>query len=118
MLVVTVDIPVPSLRLRDIRNGFTLPFRITPRTVLDIVAHPSWTIGTLKAGTPRFENMAPYIKEVAGGQSLAAAMAMQNTSKLDDDHMKRLRNAWPGKMVIKGVMSLATARAAVEIVLD
>ena len=81
VLVVTVDIPVPSLRLRDIRNGFTLPFRMTPRTVLDIVAHPSWAIGTLRAGTPRFENMAPYMKEAASGQSLAAAMAMQNTSK-------------------------------------
>ena len=118
VLVVTVDIPVPSLRLRDIRNGFTLPFRMTPRTVLDIVAHPSWAIGTLRAGAPRFENMAPYIKEVASGQSLAAAMAMQNTSNLDADHMRRLRDLWPGKMIIKGVMSPDTAKAAVEVGLD
>ena len=118
VLVVTVDIPVPSLRLRDIRNGFTLPFRMTPRTVLDIVAHPSWAIGTLRAGTPRFENMAPYMKEAASGQSLAAAMARQNTSNLDADHMKRLRDLWPGKMIIKGVMSPDTAKAAVEVGLD
>ena len=118
VLVVTVDIPVPSLRLRDIRNGFTLPFRMTPRTILDIAAHPGWAIGTLRAGAPRFENMVPYMKEAAGDQSLAAAMAMQNTSKLDADHLKRLRDAWPGKMAIKGVMSPATAKASVEVGLD
>jgi len=118
VLVVTVDIPVPAKRFRDIRNGFTLPFRMTPRTILDIAMHPRWAMETLAAGTPRFENMVPYMEEAAEGQSLAAAMAMQNTSKLDPDFMKKLRDAWPGKMAIKGVMSPVTAAAAVEVGLD
>ncbi len=62
--------------------------------------------------------MAPYMKEAAADQSLAAAMAMQTTSKLNCDYMKRLRDEWPGKMVIKGVLSPVTAKAAVEVGLD
>ena len=117
-LVITVDIPVPAKRFRDIRNGFTLPFQMTPKTILDIAIHPRWALGTLKAGTPRFENMVEYMEEAEKGQSLAAAMAMQNSSKLDIEYMKRLRDAWPENLIIKGVMSEATAQAAVELGLD
>ena len=62
VLIVTVDIPVPAKRFRDIRNGFTLPFRLTPRTILDFALHPKWTMETLAAGTPRFENMRRYME--------------------------------------------------------
>jgi len=109
VLVVTVDLPVPAKRLRDLRNGFSLPFRMTPKMIWELATRPAWSLVTVKAGTPRFRNMEKYMPPASDNQSLAAFMAQQITAGLDEDLFARIRDAWPGKLVIKGVMTPETA---------
>lgn len=118
VLFVTVDIPVSAKRHRDLRNGFTLPFKLRPATVLNIATKPAWALATLRAGKPRFENFAPYIDDVAEAVSLSAAQAVQISPALSEDLMKRIRDAWDGPMVIKGLLSPASAEAAKRIGAD
>jgi (S)-mandelate dehydrogenase len=104
VLVVTVDMPLPARRLRDIRNHFSLPFKITPWVALELIAHPSWSIQTLRAGLPRFVNVENY----AGGvsrQTIAAYLTSQIRGGFDWDELKKLRDRWPRRFVVKGLMT-------------
>ncbi len=118
VLVVTVDIPIPSRRLRDLRNDFTMPFKMTPKNIWDIARKPNWALATLVNGKPRFENMAPYIDDAAAGKSLNAAQALQVSPKLDKDLMRRIRADWDGPMLIKGALSAKSAETAKRIGAD
>ncbi len=118
VLVLTVDIPEPSIRLRDLRNNFTLPFKMTPRIIMDIVRKPRWAISTLINGIPRFENMVPYMQEAADKQSLNAAQVLQTSARLSEDLVKRIRDSWGGTFVIKGILSPKSAQAAMRIGAD
>ena len=112
VLVMTVDIPVPSKRLRDLRNNFMLPFKLEPRVLWDIAARPAWALATLRAGTPKFANLIPYMEPGTGARSLGAAQASQVSANVGEDVIKRMRDAWPGPFVLKGVLSARTAEAA------
>jgi isopentenyl diphosphate isomerase/L-lactate dehydrogenase-like FMN-dependent dehydrogenase len=118
VLVLTVDIPEPSIRLRDLRNNFTLPFKMTPRIIMDIVRKPRWAISTLINGIPRFENMVPYMQEATDKQSLNPAQVLQISARLSEDLIKRIRDSWDGTFVIKGILSPKSAQAAIRIGAD
>ena len=118
VLVVTIDLPVPARRLRDLRNGFSLPFRLTPRILMDFACHPGWCLATASAGAPRFLNMERYMPTGSDNKSLAAFMAEQSTAGLDAGLFSRIRDAWPGTLVVKGVLSAETARAAIDLGAD
>ena len=118
VLVMTVDIPVPSKRLRDLRNNFMLPFKFEPRVLRDIAARPAWALATLRAGTPEFANLLPYMKPGTGSRSLGVAQALQVSANAGEDVIKRMRDAWPGPFVLKGVLSARTAEAARRVGID
>lgn len=92
-LVLTVDVPEVSRRLRDLRNGFSVPFRIGPRQALDFMLHPQWTLSTLANGAPSPRNF-------DGG---AAFDRSASRAAADWNFLDRLRESWPGKLVVKGV---------------
>ncbi len=116
-MLVTVDVPTAPRRLRDIRNNFSLPFRLTPRTLYELAMHPQWSLATLKAGVPRFANMERYA-DLSGPQAVAGFMSSQVTGRFSWDDMKKLRARWKGKIVIKGLLSAADALKAREIGCD
>ncbi|MBL6864096.1 MAG: alpha-hydroxy-acid oxidizing protein [Rhodospirillales bacterium] len=118
VLVLTVDIPEPSKRLRDIRNNFTLPFKMTPKVIMDIALKPNWAISTLLNGTPRFENLVPYMNDAKDGTSLSVAQALQVSARLGEDFINRIRDAWEGHLVIKGILTKKSAEASVRIGAD
>ena len=118
VLVLTVDIPEPSKRPRDIRNNFTLPFKMTPKVIMDIALKPNWAISTLLNGTPRFENLVPYMSDAKEGTSLSVAQALQVSARLGEDFISRIRDAWDGHLVIKGILTKKSAEASVRIGAD
>jgi isopentenyl diphosphate isomerase/L-lactate dehydrogenase-like FMN-dependent dehydrogenase len=118
VLVLTVDIPEPSKRPRDIRNNFTLPFKMTPKVIMDIALKPNWAISTLLNGTPRFENLIPYMNDAKEGASLSVAQALQVSARLGEDFISRIRDAWDGHLVIKGILTKKSAEASVRIGAD
>src|SRR5690606_39998279 len=62
-LIITVDMPTGGKRERDLRNEFGLPFRFTPRNVLDFALHPGWVARLLRNGMPVLENMKGFVPD-------------------------------------------------------
>ncbi len=102
-LIVTLDVPTPGKRLRDLRNGFTLPLRLSLRMMLDVASHPRWALATLRNGAPRFANLERY-SAGSSAASLAELMASQSTARLDYAILAELREHWPGKFLVKGLL--------------
>lgn len=119
VLVLTMDLPVEAKRERDIRNGFTLPFRLTPRLVLDGLAHPAWTLGYLASGgLPALGSWRPYARAGASDIEVVQYQFAQKYPPLTWAHAEEYRRLWPGKLVIKGVLHPGDAQRAVELGAD
>lgn len=104
-LVVTVDCPVEAKRNRDLRNGFHLPLRLTPRLILDGLLHLPWTLRYLRSGgTPLVESWAPYARPGATAAEVAAYMHAQFFCTQTWDDLARYRQEWAGNLVVKGVL--------------
>lgn len=117
-LVVTLDVPAPGKRERDLRNGFSLPLRPTAGTVLDMALHPGWCWRMGRAGAPRFATLAKYAPPRSGAQSLAAFMARQITADLTWEELERLRAGWRGPMLLKGILAAEDVDRAARIGMD
>lgn len=118
VVVVTVDVPTVGQRDRDIRNGFQLPLRLTLPAIADILRHPSWLLATAAAGAPAFETLAAYSPPGARAPSIAEYAANHVTDKVDLTALTRIRDAWSGRLVIKGIMDVESAGVAVDIGAD
>lgn len=112
-LVVTVDVPLVGRRERDLRNGMTLPPRLTPRNVYEGARHPRWAWHLLTGPEITFKNFEGLVPD-AGGMAL---MSYANTELVNPaagwDDLARLRDLWSGKLVVKGVMTGPDASQAV-----
>jgi len=117
VMLVTVDVPIPPRRLRDIRNKFTMPFAWTPWVIWQLLTHPEWSIRTAIAGRPRFANMERYAPAQTA-QPLARYMSSQVTGRFDWAELKKLRDRWKGKLVPKGLLTAEDALMAKEIGCD
>ena len=118
VLVVTLDVPAPGKRERDLANGFSLPFRLGPRTLLDFAMHPSWALRMARAPTPTFASLKPYAPPGAGSTTLAAFMSRQITADLTWEEVARLRDLWPRPLVAKGVLAPEDVEEAARLGLD
>lgn len=106
-LVLTVDVAVNGKRERDLRSGFKVPFKRSPKIVLDAATHPRWTLAQLKCGLPQLANFASA--NVADIASQSALMARQMDAGFDWTAFAALRDLWPHKLIVKGVLSVADA---------
>ena len=102
-LEVTVDNAIPGRRLRDARNGFSLPFRWTPRKLASCLAHPKWSLQMARAGVPKLELMAAELG-LESMDTIAELMQSQLDPSVSWDDIARLRDRWPGPLVVKGVL--------------
>jgi isopentenyl diphosphate isomerase/L-lactate dehydrogenase-like FMN-dependent dehydrogenase len=102
-LVLTVDVPQVSRRVRDLRNGFTVPFAMTPRAFWDFATHPRWSLSTLAAGAPRPMNFTDKDGSITFDRGASRSGA-------DWAFLEALRDKWKGKLIVKGVTSAADAR--------
>jgi (S)-mandelate dehydrogenase len=113
-IVLTADVPLLGHRERDGRNGFAVPLRPTPRMVFDALRCPRWTLDLLVHGAPRMQN---FVDAAGGLKSIGSLMALM-TANMDAsvswNDVSALRSEWPGKTVLKGVLSEADAIEAVR----
>lgn len=117
-LVATLDAPVRSKRPRDLANGLVVPFRTTARTVRDVALAWPWALALLKAGTPAFANMAPYVEAPATMARTAGFVQSEIKGTFSWEAVKRLRDAWPRALVMKGILHPADAEMALSIGVD
>ncbi len=113
-LVLTVDAPWPGKRERDLRNGFVVPVRMTPKMLLDGALHPRWAARFLLNPTPRLATIAAYVPGKASARTLAAFMAARISQALTWDDLAWLRDAFDGPFLLKGLQSPADAVRAKE----
>lgn len=103
VLVVTVDLPVAGKRERDLRNGVSIPLRPGLRLAMDAMRRPGWAWRTLRAGTPQFENVRGLFDDVDAGLTIAARAAASLDASFGWDDLARVRERWPGRLLVKGV---------------
>ncbi len=107
-LLVTVDVPVAGARLRDVRNGMSIPPALTLRTVLDALPRPRWWFDLLTTEPLSFASLDRWSGTV--GEYLNT---MFDPSVTFDD-LAWIKTRWPGKLVVKGIQTLEDARAVVD----
>ncbi|HVM67819.1 MAG TPA: alpha-hydroxy acid oxidase [Acidimicrobiales bacterium] len=107
-LVLTVDTPVAGPRLRDVRNGLTIPPSLTLRTFLDGATKPGWWFDLFTTEPLEFASLTRFDGPPAG---LIAKMFDPSATLAD---VEWLRSAWEGPLVVKGVQSATDAKAVVD----
>jgi len=111
-LLVTVDVPVAGARLRDQRNGMTIPPTLTPRAVLNALARPRWWMDFLTTEPLAFASLDRWSGTVA---ELLDTM-FDPTVSFED--LAWIKDQWPGKLVVKGVQSIQDAVRATDLGVD
>ncbi|MGN2637731.1 alpha-hydroxy acid oxidase [Nocardia takedensis] len=111
-LLVTVDVPVAGARLRDTRNGMSIPPALTPSTVLDALGRPRWWFDLLTTEPLAFASLDRW------SGTVAELLDVMFDPTVDFADLAWLRDRWPGKIVVKGIQSLADARAVVALGVD
>lgn len=108
----TVDTPIAGARLRDKRNGFSIPPQLTVGTIVNAIPRPWWWYDFLT--TPKLEFASLSTTGGTVGELLNAAM--DPTISYDD--LDIIRGMWPGKLVVKGVQNVADAARLVDLGVD
>src|SRR5699024_4425454 len=111
-LFFTVDTPVAGARLRDSRNGFSIPPQISLRTILNAIPRPWWWYDFLT--TPKLEFAS--LSSTGGTVGELLDSAMDPTINFED--LKEIRELWPGKIAIKGVQTLEDSKTLVDLGVD
>lgn len=111
-LLATVDVPVAGARLRDTRNGMSIPPALTLRTVLDASRHPRWWFDLLTTEPLSFASLDRWSGTV--GEYLDTMF----DPSLTFEDLKWIKAQWPGKLVVKGIQTLQDARAVVDLGVD
>jgi L-lactate dehydrogenase (cytochrome) len=107
-LVLTVDTPVPGARLRDVRNGLTIPPTLSLRTFAEGALHPGWWFDLLTTEPLEFATLNRFDGTVA---ELVGRMFDPSVTLSD---VSWLRSVWPGALVVKGIQHVEDARAVVD----
>ena len=107
-LMLTVDTPVPGARLRDVRNGLTIPPSLSMRTFAEGVLHPAWWFDLLTTEALEFASLNRFEGTVA---ELVGRMFDPSITMAD---LSWLRSVWPGPLVVKGIQHVDDARAVVD----
>ncbi len=102
-LMITVDLPVGGKRERDYRNDFGIPFRYTPRNLAGFSLRPAWAARMLLNGIPAFENLSGLSPSASLAQA-ASTVGRNYDPSFGWDDLKAIRDSWPAKLVVKGVV--------------
>ncbi|NUT63589.1 alpha-hydroxy acid oxidase [Herbaspirillum sp. C9C3] len=115
-LVLTLDLQILGQRHKDLKNGMSVPPKLTLDTLLDLASKPGWALRAL-GGRKTFGNLAGHIKggEGAGGvQTLSKWTASQFDPTLNWDDVAWIKQQWGGKLILKGILDVEDAKLAVQ----
>jgi len=117
-ILVTVDLPVSGKRERDPRNGFHTPYSPNWKNSRDVIFKPAWALDMLRNGLPGMANLEGYPFSTPSGTDIVTAVGREMDAGLDWEYIKRLRELWPGKLLLKGVERADDAERAVTVGCD
>ncbi|MEU9690632.1 MULTISPECIES: alpha-hydroxy acid oxidase [Amycolatopsis] len=107
-LMLTVDTPVAGARLRDVRNGLTIPPALTLKTFVDGAMHPAWWFNLLTTEPLTFASLSQF------DGTVAELLNQLFDPTLNFDDLDWVRQTWPGKLVVKGIQNVDDARDVVK----
>ena len=107
-LLLTVDVPVAGARLRDVRNGLTIPPRLTGKTLADAIPKPEWWINFLTTPGISFASMSNW------NGTVAELLDFIFDPSMTFEDLKWIRTQWKGKLTVKGIQTLDDAKSAAK----
>jgi L-lactate dehydrogenase (cytochrome) len=113
-LVLTLDLQVLAQRHKDLKNGLTAPPRMTLANIADIAGKPRWWMGMARTKRRTFRNIVGHAPGVGDTRALASWTNEQFDPTLNWDDVKRIKDEWGGKLIVKGVMDPEDADLAVQ----
>ena len=111
-LVLTLDLQILGQRHKDIRNGLSAPPKPTLANLINLATKPRWCLKMLDTPRRSFGNIVGHVSGVADMSSLSSWTADQFDPKLDWDDVKRIKEQWGGKLIIKGILDPEDAEMA------
>ena len=108
-LILTVDVPQAARRMRELRNGFQVPFNMGLSQFIDLAIHPFWSLRTLATGIPK-----PVLFQSEDEKFDRTA----NRMGANWDFLNQLRSIWKGKIIVKGILSVEDAKRIKKVGID
>ena len=113
-LMVTMDLTMLGQRHCDVKNGLSVPLEITLPNLLDVATKPAWALSVARGKRKTFGNLAGHIRGMESISSLATWVSKQFDPTLSWHDLEWIRDAWPGRIIIKGVLDAQDARIAAK----
>ena len=113
-LVLTLDLQILGQRHKDIKNGLTSPPRLTLPNILNMMTKPRWSLGMLGTRRRTFRNIVGHVKGIGDLESLTRWTNEQLDPCLDWAKVRRIRDQWGGKLILKGILDADDARLAAD----
>jgi L-lactate dehydrogenase (cytochrome) len=113
-LVLTVDLQIIGQRHRDIKNGLGVPPKFTVASVLNMASKPRWALSVARGKRRHFGNIVGHVKGIENIGTLAEWTNSQFDPTLNWDDVAWIKNQWPGKLILKGILDVEDARMAAK----
>ena len=113
-IVLTLDLQILGQRHKDIKNDLTAPPRLTLKNILNIATKPQWAMGMLGTKRRTFRNIVGHAKNVKDLRALHSWTNEQFDPQLDWDKIRKIKDAWGGKLILKGILDPDDARRAAD----
>jgi L-lactate dehydrogenase (cytochrome) len=117
-LMLTLDLQVQGVRRQDLKNGLSVPPRVTWRNAIDVVTKPHWVGSVLLGKRKTFGNLAGRTGGPKGVTSLGEWIASQFDPSMNWKDLEWVRARWPGKLIVKGILDVDDARRALDYGVD
>lgn len=113
VLILTMDLHVEGTRYADVHHGLGVPPRLTPANIWSIVSNPGWAFGMLHSKRWSFGNYAGKVKS-GNVTEMAELVKSQLDSSFDVRTLEWVRSLWPGKLIVKGILTPEDALMAID----
>ncbi len=117
-LVLTLDLQILGQRHKDLKNGLSSPPKLTIPNLINIATKPAWALGMLQTPRRTFRNIVGHVKGVTDLADLTKWANEQFDPMLDWGKVRRIRDQWGGKLILKGILDADDARMAADVGAD
>ena len=117
-LVLTLDLQILGQRHKDLKNGLSAPPKLTPATIANLATKVRWGLGMARTKRRFFGNIVGHAKGVEDASSLMSWTAEQFDPRLDWEKIRRIKDKWGGKLILKGILDEEDARMALAVGAD
>ena len=117
-LMITLDLQILGQRHKDLKNGLSAPPKLTPKTILNLATKWRWGLEMLATKRRQFGNIVGHAKGVKDTSSLSSWTAEQFDPSLNWKQISKLKEAWGGKLILKGILDAEDAKMALRVGAD